>query len=83
MQQYCRGVFIVVFFSHDFSVSFFKTRQRTLLEIQGMHKSLPLKVKGAFEIVPYLYKTYSVFCIVIETKISSFSGVDLIYCTKI
>lgn len=48
-----------------------------------MHRSLPLKVKGAFEIAPYMYKTYSVFLIVIEIKIYLFSEVDLISCIKI
>lgn len=56
---------------------------RDHLDTQGMHKSLPLKVKAAFEIAPYMYKTYSVFFIVMEIKIYLFSAVDLIYCFKI
>lgn len=70
-------MFLQLFSPAMISVSFFKTRLRTLLGTQGMPKSLPLKVKGAFEIAPYMYKTSSVFCILIEIKIYLFSGVDL------
>lgn len=70
-------MFLQLFSSAMISVSFFKTRLRTLLETQGMHKTLPLKVKGTFEIVPYIYKTSSLLCIVLEIKIYLFSGVDL------
>lgn len=49
-QQYCRGIFTVVYFSlfHGFFSSSFKSRCRTFLETQEMYTSLPVKVKGSW-----------------------------------